>query len=413
MGKYPSKGESVWNETSRDTKQSYPHLSKDITIDVAIIGAGIAGLTLAYLLKQRGKRVAVFEKYTIGEGVTGFTTAKVTSQHGSVYTELSPNFSGDTARVYGEANEAAIRTIESIISSEKIECDWRREDAYVYTQKENEIEKLKEEAMLAKSFGLPATFITKTPLPFDVKAAVRFKNQGVFHVLKYIQALARLVDGGGSHVFENTKAVAFKDGSPATFQTKYGRVTAGDVVFATNVPAAIKDHAAYGLLEYPTRSYIVAGEVDTTMTKKGMYINTGKPTHSILPTTINNKQWLLVGGYGHFVGMSGPAANRYRKLEKLAGSLGVKEVQYRWSTWDYVAYDGLPLIGKLYKNSRHLYVATGLRKWGMTNATVAALILADIITGVDNPWAETFRPSRPSAVRSLPRGLMKGLGFKK
>jgi glycine/D-amino acid oxidase-like deaminating enzyme len=111
--------------------------------------------------------------------------------------------------------------------------------------------------------------------------------------------------------------------------------------------------------------------------------------------------------------MSGPAANRYRKLEKLAGSLGVKEVQYRWSTWDYVAYDGLPLIGKLYKNSRHLYVATGLRKWGMTNATVAALILADIITGVDNPWAETFRPSRPSAVRSLPRGLMKGLGFKK
>jgi len=130
MAKYPSKGHSLWNETSKTVKRSYPSLSKDMTIDVAIIGAGIAGLTLAYLLKQRGKNVAVFEKYAIGDGVTGFTTAKVTSQHGLIYSELADSFSKETARLYGEANETAIQTIESIIKKEKIECDWRRDDNY-------------------------------------------------------------------------------------------------------------------------------------------------------------------------------------------------------------------------------------------------------------------------------------------
>lgn len=413
MAHYPSKGTSLWNETVTGEKQSYPSLATSLTIDVAIIGAGIAGLTLAYMLKQRGKNVAVFEKHAIGEGVTGFTTAKVTSQHGSIYSELVKNHGTDTAKLYGEANEIALKTIEDIIKSESIECDWRREDNYVYTEKPEEVEKLRYEAELAESLGLPAKFVTKTPLPFPVQAAVQFKNQGVFHVLKYLQALARVVDGDGSHVFEHTKAFGFKDGTPATFHTKGGLVTANEVVFATNAPAALKDHAFYGALEYPTRSYIVAGEVDKSLVKKGMYINTGSPTHSILPTTIDGKQWLLVGGYGHFVGMSGPAAGRYKKLEKLARELGVPKVTYRWSTWDFTAYDGLPLIGKLYENSEHFYVASGFRKWGMTNATVSALILADLITGAKNPWAETFRPNRPSAISSMPKGLAKGIGFNK
>lgn len=413
MAYYPSKGTSLWNETTGVSKHQYPRLEKDFSIDVAIIGGGIAGLTLAYLLKKAGKKVVVFEKHTIGEGVTGFTTAKVTSQHGLVYSELFKNFDEKTARLYGEANQQAIETIETIIKNERIECGWRREDNFVYTQKVDEVEKLKQEAALAKKLGLPASFTKKTSLPFSVEGAVRFKNQGVFHVLRYLQGLAAAVDGEGSYVFENTKAFSFKDGSPATFLIKGGKVTAVDVVFATNAPAAVKDHIYYGLLAYPTRSYIIAGKVTQPTIEKGMYINTGRSTHSILPTEIDGQPWMLVGGYGHFVGMSTSQARRYKKLEEVAAILGLKDIKYRWSTWDFTSYDGLPLIGKLYSNSKHFYTATGFRKWGMTNGTVAALVLTDLITGRHNPWADMLRPDRGSAIKAMPKGLIKGIGFKK
>ncbi|MGH7218223.1 MAG: FAD-dependent oxidoreductase [Candidatus Microsaccharimonas sp.] len=413
MAWYPSKGISLWSETTGATKRQYPRLEQDFSIDVAIIGGGIAGLTLAYLLKKAGKNVAVFEKHTIGEGVTGFTTAKVTSQHGLVYSELFKNFDETTARLYGEANQQAIETIETIIKNERIECDWRREDNYVYTQKADEVNKLKQEAALAKKLGLPASFTKKTPLPFAVEGAVRFKKQGVFHVLRYLQGLAAAVDGGGSYVFEQTKAFHFKDGAPATFLVRGGKVTATDIVFATNIPAAVKDHIYYGLLAYPTRSYIIAGKVEQSTAAAGMYINTGKPTHSILPTEVDGQPWMLVGGYGHFVGMNTSQGRRYKKLEAVAGSVGLEKITYRWSTWDFTAYDGLPLIGKLYNNSKHLYTAAAFRKWGMTNATVAALVLTDTITGRKNPWADMLRPDRPSAMKAMPKGLIKGIGFKK
>src|SRR6476620_5827492 len=143
MAHYPSKGESVWNHTVERT--DYAPLTHDFSVDVAIIGAGIAGLTTAYLLKQRGVKVAVFEKYQIGDSISGYTTAKVASQHGLAYTELIEKFGFDAARTYGRANEAAIACIEDIVKTERIDCDWRREDNYVFSNKTDEVEKLKKE----------------------------------------------------------------------------------------------------------------------------------------------------------------------------------------------------------------------------------------------------------------------------
>ena len=410
MVHYPSKGRSLWLHTL--TPAEYPVLDHDLSIDVAVVGAGIAGLTTAYLLKQRGVKVAVFEKYRIGDSVSGHTTAKVTSQHGETYSRLIEKFGRDAAQIYGEANQAAITQIEEIIQREHIDCDWRREDNYVFTDNEDEIASLRQEAADAASLGLPATYETTMPLGIDMRGAVRFKDQATFHILKYLHGLARAVDGDGCYVFENTKASLVNDGEHVTFHTPGGRVIANKVVLATNVPSPIKDHAAYGLLEYPARSYIVAGRIERAM--PGMYINTGNPTRSILPTTFNNEHWLLVGGEGHFAGMSGSARERYKVLANYAREqFGLTDIQYEWSTWDYIAYDHMPLIGKLYPFSKNLYTATGFRKWGMTNGTVAGMILTDLLTDKTSPWERTFRSTRLSALTSMPQGIVQGMGFHK
>jgi glycine/D-amino acid oxidase-like deaminating enzyme len=405
MVRIPSKGNSLWVEST--PRIVYDSLMSDLNVDIAIIGGGIVGLTTAYLLKRAGKQVAVFDKWQVGGDISGFTTAKITSQHGLTYSQLIKKHGKEAAKLYGQANQVAIDEIRKIITRENIDCDFQRHDNYVFTTKQSEVDEFIQEASDAKSIGLPATFETTTPLPYAA-SAVRFKNQATFHIGKYVQGLARAVHGNGCAVYENTKVTNIRGGSPCTFRTPNGRVKANAVILATNVPSPIVMHGYYGLYEYPTRSYLIAGRSESDVS--GMYINNGRPGRSILPIELNSERWLLIGGEGHFAGLSGPAKGHYDALEKFGRThFGLQDVEYRWSTWDYVAYDKLPLVGKAYPFSKNVYTATGMRKWGMTNGTVAAMVLRDILTGTRNPLIDLYRPHRASVLSSLPEGIVSGI----
>ena len=396
---------SLWLATAGRT--DYPSLSKDTEVDVAVIGGGIVGLTAALALKRAGRSVAVIEAARVGTGVTGHTTGKVTSLHQLVYRELRRRHDEFTARVYGQANQAAIDHVAQVVADEGIDCDFRRVANYTYAESEKSLARVRDEATIAADLGLPAAFTTDVPLPFEVKGAVRFDNQAQMHSVKYVQGLARAVDGNGSHVFEQTRAQNLSEGTPCVVTADQGKLRARDVIVATNVP--FLNRGLFVMRSHPHRSYLIAGAVrnepfDAT------FIGADQPLRSILSVRIGSTTYLLTGGEGHRVSEPGNTTERYRALAAFARDrLSVTEVAYRWSTQDGIPLDGLPYVGLITPTAKHVYVVTGLRKWGLSNGTAAALILTDTICGRPNPWAKVFDSNRITPVASATRFFRENL----
>lgn len=403
MLKLPKDETSFWNATRKKAK--YPKLNKNIEVDVAVVGGGIAGITAAYLLKKSGKTVALLEKDVIGSGggTTVNTTGKVTSQHNLIYADLVKRLGEKTARLYGQANQTAVGEIEKVIKSEKIDCDFERDDNYVFTRDPQEVSRYKEEARVAKKLGLPASFIIEAPLPFDIEGAVKFVDQAQFHSGKYIDALAKKIDGNGSFIFENTTASGIYDGRPGKVKTKNGTIVAKDIIVATNVPTfPLIARGAYCILEYPQMSYIVASRINRKI--KGMYISTDKNEYSILPVTVGKENLLLIGGQNHIPYTKFNKETRYQRLANYAEErFGVKSIDYKWYARDYQAYDDIPLVGKMYPWSKHLYVVTAFKKWGLSNSMASGMILRDLILGEENEWAEVYNPIRWPPIKNIPR----------
>ncbi len=211
-------------------------LESPIDVDVAVLGAGITGLTTALLLKQTGVRVAVVEAGRVSGATTGHTTAKVTAQHGLIYDTITSKFGRDGARAYGEANYAAVNVIDRIVRENWIECDWEQRPSYAYTEQDSNIRQIEKEVEAAQAAGLPAHYTEQTELPWPVKAAVRFDDQAQFHPRRYCLALAGLIDGDGSRVFEQTRAIDVEEGSPCVVKTDRHDVRAAFVVLATHTP---------------------------------------------------------------------------------------------------------------------------------------------------------------------------------
>lgn len=404
----PKEQSSYWLDASPASQ--FPALAENIACDVAIVGGGIAGLTAAYKLKRAGLKVAVVEKNTVASGTTGGTTGKVTVQHGLTYAELLERFGGKFTRQYADVCQQAFNDLEVLIADENIDCDWHRADNFVYTTEQKRVTAFKQEAAIAADMGLPASYETSSSLPFAIKGAVKFADQAYFNAVKYVRALARLVNSGGSYVFEHSEAVKIHErsheGQPCKMATKGGEITAPHLIIATKVPAApLVGRFTYATREYPTTSYLVAGKYAGDL--EGMYISPDKSHYSLLPVAGTGSTLLLAGGESHLPGIKKPMP-RYEKLAAyLQKWFGVTEVAYRWKAMDYIAYDSLPLVGPLYPWSKRAYMIGGFKKWGLNLSMVAANILLELITGARGRNVELFSPHRLSAPASIPRAVVK------
>lgn len=369
--------------------------------DVIVVGAGMAGLLSAYYLQKQGKQVLVLEADTLASGQTARTTAKITSQHGVKYSRLIQTIGKKQARLYAAANEAAILEYEKLIEKEKIDCQFERVPAYLYTMREEEL--LKEEAAAAASLGIPASFTTDTELPFAPAGAVRFGGQAQFSPLAFVQGIA-----AGLNVWEHTKVTAIRGKQVVTQQ---GVLTAEHIIVATHYP--MRDVPGfYFLRQHQERSYVLA--LLGCKRIKGMYYGIDADGLSLR----QEGDLLLLGGSAHRTGEA-KHCGAYDVLAEMAAHYFPegKEVA-RWSAQDCMPHDGIPFIGRYSIFTPHLFVATGFQKWGMTTAMVAAMLLRDELCGVENPYRKVFLPQRMHlsgvkpflldvgiSVRSLTKGI--------
>ncbi|MGZ8161359.1 MAG: FAD-dependent oxidoreductase [Methylobacter sp.] len=385
----PGKPISLWLDTTPET--DFPSLKNNLAVDIAIIGGGLAGLTAATLLKAQGKTVAVIEAVRIVHGVTGYTTAKITSLHTLIYDHLIRHFGEEKARAYADANQAAIERIARFVQEKQIDCDFIRTEAYTYTESWSQVEQIRAEVNSALKLGLPASFTDNTPLPFPVKGAVRFDNQAQFHPRKYLLALAQEIPGEGSFIFEGTRVIDLSEDESCLVTTERGTISAQDVIIASHFP--FNDKTLYASRLHPFRSYVLGVRLQDPV-PRGMFISTD-PAYSLRSHPVEDGELLLVGGEKHTAGQGGDTVARYQRLEQWARAhFAVKSVAYRWSTQDNRTVDHVPYIGRSTPLSKHVYVATGFGGWGMTNSTVAGMLLSDLILDRINPWAEVYDPNR-------------------
>jgi glycine/D-amino acid oxidase-like deaminating enzyme/nitrite reductase/ring-hydroxylating ferredoxin subunit len=402
MKDLPGAPESLWLATAG--LREFPPLDRDLTVDVAVVGGGLAGLLCAHLLVEEGARVAVIEASRVGRGVTGHTTAKVSSLHGLTYDRLRSRFGEEAAHAHGEANEAGVALIAELARDLRIDCDWKGLPNFTYTESERDVRQIEREVEAAQAAGLAATYLESIPLPFGIKAAIRFADQGQFHPYRFCAGLAESLAPRGCLLFEGTRALGVDSGSPMTVRTTRRRVQAEHVVIATHFP--ILDRGLYFARMHPERSYCVAARVEGKP-PEGMFITASSPTRSIRYHPTDDGDLLLVGGEGHKVGQGGPTEERYRRLERYARErFEVESFAYRWSTQDNMPIDGAPYIGPLLPRARRLLVATGFRKWGIAQSAAAAVILRDAIAGRANPWASLYDPGRFKPIASA-KDLLK------
>lgn len=373
-------------------REPRPPLDTDLDTDVCVIGGGIAGILAAYALHDDGRRVVLIDARELGRGVTGHSTAKITSSHGLIYTQIERSFGSEGAAAYGGANEAGKELIRSIIDQHSIACDLETQDNYVYTEQRDKLSDIRAEVDAARRARLPASFVTSTPLPYPVEGAVRFTDQSQFHPRKFTNGLIDVLSSEGIPIFESTSATSVTNDARPRVETSTGySVTADHVVVATHLP--FLDRGLFFAKAHPYRSYVVAGHLDNA--PDGMHISTGDSTRSIRRTPDGDRTLLLVSGEGHKTGHHPDTNEPYRKLADFAAErLGVTEIAYRWAAHDYVPVDHVPYIGRVTRWNDRVLTATGFAKWGFANGAVAAMILRDAIAGRDNPWASLFDAKR-------------------
>ena len=387
---------SIWYDTATISPRA--PLEDHVATDVCIVGAGIAGLSVAYRLATAGKRVVVLDRDQIGSGETGRTTAHLTNAIDDRYVTLEKAVGAERARLAAESHTAAIDFIEATVRAEAIDCDFARVDGYLVSADDDNPDLLREELAAAHRAGLTrVTLETSTPVRgWDSGPALRFPAQGRFHILRYIAGVARGIERAGGVIYGGSKVEEIEGGSPAMVTTEDDyTVAADDVVVCTN--GSISDMVVTHTKQAPYRTFVIAHRVPKGSVPDALYWDTPDPYHYVrLQPFDATSDALIVGGEDHKTAHEDDAGDRFQSLEEWTRQrwpiAGDRLAQ--WSGQVLEPHDYLAFIGPNPDGAEHVWLATGDSGMGMTHGTIAGLLLGDLLQGKEHRWAKLYDPKR-------------------
>lgn len=389
---------SIWTSLQRQAT-GFPPIQEDLAVDIAIIGGGITGMVAAFELTKQNKKVALIESNQIGWGTTGFSTGNLYIPVQPYYQNIKNKFNTHTANLIIEARKDAIDYLEDTVQDNKIDCHFFRRPWFMYTNQEKNIRELENEFEILKNAKLSVNYAGNFDLPFKIKKAIVLENQARFNPLSFVTQLASIVEEKGGLIFENTpiESIEEKNGQ-VVVTTATGKVSAQQVVIATHTPKGV--HRVQFYLG-PYRSYAVAVKLNSEY-PRGHYWDLDSPgyitsTHSV---ESNNLDMLIVSGQHHKVGQCTNHLENYQRIQHYIKENYEAKEQYRWSAQHYQAADDMPFIGYGHRKTKNIFIATGFFADGLTYGTVAARLLVDLISGVDNPLIHLFDPNRSTLAAS-------------
>ncbi len=395
---------SVWMATA-DTP-SEPKLTEDIRTDVCIVGAGIAGMTTAYLLGREGRAVVVLDDGAIGGGMTGRTTAHLTNAFDDRYVEMERLHGEDGSRLIAESHTAAIDKIEEIVTRETIDCGFERVDGFLFVPPGESTTVLDDELAASHRAGLRVELVDRAPIDtFNTGPALRFSAQAQFHPLDYLTGLTKAIQRDGGQIFTNTHANEIEGGSEGKVRVSSRAVVSCDaIIVATNTP--VNDLVAIHTKQAPYVTYVIGMRVPARSVMRALYWDTPDPYHYVRLQKDKDdlsSEILIVGGEDHKAGQANDGLNRFENLERWTRERFPQagEVEFRWSGEVMEPVDGISFIGRNPLDYDNVFIATGDSGQGMTHGTIAGILLTDLLQGRKNSWEDLYSPSRIT-LRALP-----------
>jgi glycine/D-amino acid oxidase-like deaminating enzyme/nitrite reductase/ring-hydroxylating ferredoxin subunit len=378
-----------------------PPLTSDMTVDVCVIGAGIAGLTTAYRLAGEGKSIILLDAGSApGGGETRFTTAHLASAIDDRFMEVARIRGADAARLAHESHAAAIDEIDRTVETEGIACGFRRLPGYLFPAP-GDTKTIDDEFEAAKAAGCMVERLASCPASaLGSEPCLRFESQGTFEPSRYMAGLWAATSGRGVRLFTHTRVTGVVGGKAATVKTEKGHsVSAAAVVVATNTPVHTRFAMHTKLAPYMT--YAIAGPVPRGTLPDALFWDTADPYHYIRLITSRDQDsrdtdLLLVGGADHKVGQEPDPGRRWDDLEAWTKARfpDFGGVKHNWSGMVMETLDGLAYIGPDPTGEDNVFLAAGDSGMGLTHGTIAGILLSDVILGRPNPWAELYAPGR-------------------